>query len=249
MSVPLPTIDLSSASVGFSNGNNWANQLNPSKPTLANTELAHVRVWNESAFGIFITFPATQDTTFLAAGQWSTFAVDPAEVSFSFVVLYKMLGSSPNLLVSVYYWPWEVVDEIGMLGNSPIQVGSTTVTMPELITHSGRFHVSGTGGGTITVLAFTPPLTTLNNVYRISGTIDYKSSGGTLTFQVQYTDPDGGAVTQTMYSKVLATNTLDCFNWELPVKPNVAAIVTVNDTAATNNYIVYVTVEQLTSDL
>ena len=127
MSIQLPIVDLSSATINVGISVDWQQQIQPqAKPhgSINSTQaMPHLSAFNESGIGLSVIFPKAGDTDFIPAGQWKTWTLDPAETSAIFTPTYILPGAQVTSLILVYYYPNEIVPTPGVLGNSPVNIG------------------------------------------------------------------------------------------------------------------------------
>lgn len=127
MSSPLKTLDLTGAAVGTT-GTMDFNQY-PKFLASDITIKAHITLKNESGCGLDITFKASGNYHFLAAGEWGTFEVQPNDGNMAVVVDYILPNPPVSRLKGIYYMPGEQVPPSSTLGNSPIGIGGTVNTL------------------------------------------------------------------------------------------------------------------------
>lgn len=124
MPTPLPTINLSAATVGAS----YTLDLTPTAPNSNPSLLMQtgiLQLYNESAVGLRASGANTDLAFDLPAGAWKDVPISPAETSVTFVVLYVMPNPAVSSLIPTYYAPNEAAGVGTTLGNSPVNVGNT----------------------------------------------------------------------------------------------------------------------------
>ena len=127
MSIQLPIVDLSGATVGVRIPVDWQQQVQPQATPHGNIQgtqgMPHLSAFNESGVGLSVIFPIAGDTDFIPAGQWKSWTLDPAESGAIFIPSYILPGAAVTSLILVYYKPNEIVPTPGVLGNSPVNIG------------------------------------------------------------------------------------------------------------------------------
>ena len=141
MSIALPLVDLSSAilgtsgSIAFSNVGISAGGVSSNPTNLFNR--AHVRLHNNSKFGLYIAFQQEGHSDHLDPGAWRTYDLIPGESGVNWQVEAIMNATAPIAILSAtYYAPGENVDDPGTLGNSPI--GGTAITTGQTLSNEGN---------------------------------------------------------------------------------------------------------------
>jgi hypothetical protein len=141
MSVQVANVNLNAATVGTVGTLVSFAQLLP-PPTLAQQmrpqdhadKVAHLLIFNETGCLLTIALPESRQTKTLPAGRWLNLPVPPHEVAVTYLVTAVATGVFSSLLAD-FYWPGEPVEDLGVLGNSPIGV-------------SGAVSTAGSGGTT-----------------------------------------------------------------------------------------------------
>lgn len=130
MSLRLPVIDVSSATVGstYSIPLNIRDLGDPSNP---NDQPPTLQIANESGCGFAWQAQTEGDSGYLQAGKWMDLTVIPGEVSINLLVVYVLNNPPVSQVQPTYFYAGETPDPIGQLGNSPIS-GSTATSLNTL---------------------------------------------------------------------------------------------------------------------
>lgn len=130
MSLMLPVIDVSSATVGskYSIPLNIRDLGDPSNP---NDQPPTLQIANESGCGFAWQAQTEGDSGYLQAGKWMDLTVIPGEVSINLLVVYVLNNPPVSQVQPTYFYAGETPDPIGQLGNSPIS-GSTATSLNTL---------------------------------------------------------------------------------------------------------------------
>jgi hypothetical protein len=142
MSIALPDVDLSTASVGtkgviaLQNMGISAGGVSAHPSALKNFPTLFIH--NESGCGLGITLKDSQQSFNLAAGQWVPIVLGPGESAVQWVVKYVLPNAPVNLLMTTYYFPGEPIPDIAVLGNSPIGIGGSVSTQVTTLSNEGN---------------------------------------------------------------------------------------------------------------
>lgn len=132
MSIRLPSVDLSTASVGTSG------LVHLPEPKVQVGELAHLRLYNESGCGVSIAF-SNGHTEAIPAGAWPMFEIEPEVQTYTWTVTYVLPNAAVAILEGVYYFPNEGVPPTPALGNSPIGItGGVTTSSVQTLSNEGN---------------------------------------------------------------------------------------------------------------
>ena len=142
MSIALPLVDLTSASVGSSGTIQFQNVGIGQGGVSANPAFlakpAHLNVFNDSKNTLLIQFITEGDSDNLSPGAWRTYSLIPGEAGLTWKVLGQMNVNAPiSQLACTYYAPGEAIDNPGVLGNSPIG-GSIATTSIQTLSQEGQ---------------------------------------------------------------------------------------------------------------
>lgn len=169
MSIPLSNIDLSSAIVGqkftidLTNIGQSAGGVSANPSTIKNK--AHLIVNNESGCVLLMTFDTGANGVNVTAGAWRPIAIEPGTNKIYLTVQVIMPNAPISLFLSEYYFPGEPLNDVGILGNSPIGVtGKVTTTVSAL--------------QTVPAVMFTPANDTLAAGGRNSYQVSFPFAGG-----------------------------------------------------------------------
>lgn len=155
MSTPLPTIDLSAATVGTTGTIDLSRCAPTANPRFTNTP-AMLQLYNESGVGLRLNGVNSDLATDLPAGAWKDLPVATAETAITYTVVYVLQNAPVNTLLATYYAPGEAAGVGTTLGNSPVNVGNGNVASQVLQFGAGapnpvvQASPQGTFGGAIT---------------------------------------------------------------------------------------------------
>ena len=141
MPVPLPILNTAGLIAGQSVISDWTNHVWPQTLVQKNIwapenedQVPHLQIFNESGAGFQVFMSSGQPYTFIPAGAWLQIPIDPSEIKLTFTASYVLPGTTPNLLILIYYAPGEKMPPVQVIGNSPIQVGSNLVVESPAVT-------------------------------------------------------------------------------------------------------------------
>lgn len=183
MSILLPTVSLSGATVGTTGSVSFSPVQVSANPRLIATPPT-VHIYNESGCGLQLFFQIAGNSTFVPAGGWLPVQLSPGESGFTYKVSYVLPNAPISQLLAVYYDPSETPPSIGTLGNSPLNVGNPVNPYAGVNLATFISNVSGSVGGTDTTVSISPSGSKqlyLLNVSFSSTTITSGSSGFILT--------------------------------------------------------------------
>ncbi len=134
MSIQVANINLSAATVGqVGQVVSFKNMLPPPtihqqmRPQDHAETVAHLLIFNETGCLLTLSMPESRQTKTVPAGRWVVMPIPPHETEVDYLVVGVATGLFSNLLAD-YFGPGEPVDDIGVLGNSPIGVSGTVST-------------------------------------------------------------------------------------------------------------------------
>lgn len=132
MSIRLPAVDLTAASVGSTG------QVTLPQPKVQVGEIAHLRLYNESGCGLTVAF-SNGHTEAIPAGAWPMFEIEPEVQTYTWTVTYILPNAPVALLEAVYYFPYEGVPPTPALGNSPIGItGGVQTSSVQTLSNEGN---------------------------------------------------------------------------------------------------------------
>lgn len=140
MPIRLKRLDLSAATVGAVGSIDFRNQttgvyLAPTPLQRVNKQFASLRFFNDSGCGLDIQLPDRPWSGHIPAGGWGRLVLPDDVQQIQYTVDTIIPGAQVSVFKSVYYLPGEPMDDIFVLGNSPVGVG-------------GAVSTSGSGGTT-----------------------------------------------------------------------------------------------------
>lgn len=130
MSIQLPTIDLSNATIGAKFTVDLSGVALPGHPSQGGQ--GTVLLFNESGAGLQCSFIGGGGGFFLPAGAWTPIPVPPGASQINCTVTYLMPNSQVAVLAATYYNPNEAVPQTMTLGNSPIAGGNVSSSVNTL---------------------------------------------------------------------------------------------------------------------
>lgn len=137
MSQSLPTVDLSTATIGQRGTVDWQQQTNQSASASgyssvqvrgATGQAPKLQIFNESGCGLQITL-STSEQLFIPAGGWLQVEIQPSCTSYEWLVLYAIPNPPVSSLINIYYYPYETPPNTPILGNSPVGIGGSVSTV------------------------------------------------------------------------------------------------------------------------
>lgn len=142
MSIALPSVDLTSASLG-TNGTISFNSIGVGQGGISaapalRANPPYLNVFNDSKFQLLITFQQSGYSDHLSAGAWRSYPLQPGESGVKWQVEAVMNVNAPIAqLMATFYFPYEQVPGVGTLGNSPIGGGVQTTSIQTLSNEGG----------------------------------------------------------------------------------------------------------------
>lgn len=132
MSINLPTVDLSSAIVGTAFTVSLQDVGIPQD--FVNSRLPiYIRFFNDSCMGLSGSTQKGGKQFYVPQGAWPTIKMGANETGINFICTSQMLPvPSVCILQPVYYGPGEELDDAGVHGNSPQNLGSSGIGVTTL---------------------------------------------------------------------------------------------------------------------
>lgn len=128
MSINLPKVDLTNANVGDTFSISLANVGIPQD--FVNSKLPiHIRFFNDSCIGLNAVTQKSGKQFYIPQGGWPTVQLRADETGINFVCSSQMLPvPSICFLQPVYYGSGEMLDDVGIHGNTPTNLGGSGVS-------------------------------------------------------------------------------------------------------------------------
>lgn len=132
MSILLPQIDLTTAVVGTKFTIDLT-QVGYTSDLSNYQNKAHLRLLNDTCMGLSVTLRGKGKSLYVSAGQWPTITLEPGTTLIDFVCTYQILPVPSVCILSPYYYgPGEELDDLGVLGNTPQNIGGSGLTVSTL---------------------------------------------------------------------------------------------------------------------
>lgn len=132
MSILLPQIDLTTAVVGTKFTIDLT-QVGYTSDLSNYQNKAHLRLLNDTCMGLAVTLRGIGKALYVSAGQWPTITLEPGTTLVDFICTYQILPVPSVCILSPYYYgPGEELDDLGVLGNTPQNIGGSGLTVSTL---------------------------------------------------------------------------------------------------------------------
>lgn len=138
MSINLPQVNLNAAVVGTTFSVSLIDVGIPQD--FVNSKLSsHVRFFNDSCIGLNGITQKSGKQFYIPQGGWPTIEIRSDETGFNFICTSQMLPvPSICFLQPVYYGPGEPLDDIGIHGNTPTNLGGNNVVNVTTLSNEGN---------------------------------------------------------------------------------------------------------------